>query len=281
LLRAVGAEPGWRPSPRRRRARVAPLDRLRRRGAPSLGRSRRTARFGNRTRDDPPSPECTRRRHGLRMGRSGYRGDPARRLRARVPPRRWTAPRDEVAGERFLHLQRRGPGHRPGERDGLRVLYVDWTFITATASNALLSRSGLMTVSFHESGRSLFPGRVSWPSWGRGVRRVRRSTSRWSRFPARAMAGGGTSACSAPGCVVRAGISWSASHGADGHVWVASTPFSHDHGDGRGGRLVDRMAHDTPVDGGSPRGGGLRRVPSRAASLGVDVAGGRASGGAR
>jgi acetoin utilization protein AcuC len=130
-------------------------------------------------------------------------------------------------------------------RDGLRVLYVDLDVHHGDGVQALhYDDPGVMTISFHESGRSLFPGTgfvgemgegtaagtsVNVPleplcgpeSWLAAVRAV---------VPALAAAFG-------PDVIV-------SQHGADGHVW---DPLAHlsltTTAMGEAARLVDRMAH--------------------------------------
>jgi len=130
-------------------------------------------------------------------------------------------------------------------RDGLRVLYIDLDVHHGDGVQALhYSDPGVMTISFHESGRSLFPGTgfvgemgegtaagtsVNVPleplcgpeSWLAAVRAV---------VPALAAAFG-------PDVIV-------SQHGADGHVW---DPLAHlsltTTAIGEAARLVDRMAH--------------------------------------
>jgi acetoin utilization protein AcuC len=130
-------------------------------------------------------------------------------------------------------------------RDGLRVLYVDLDVHHGDGVQALHYHDpGVMTISFHESGRSLFPGTGSVSELGEGI-----------------AAGTSVNVPLEPGCGPEA---WLASvrsvvpalaaafgpdiivsqHGSDGHAW---DPLAHlsltTTAMGEAARLIDRMAH--------------------------------------
>src|ERR1035437_8827691 len=111
-------------------------------------------------------------------------------------------------------------------RDGLRVLYVDLDVHHGDGVQTLhYSDPGVMTISFHESGRSLFPGTGSVNEMGEGI-----AAGTSVNVPALAAAFG-------PDVIV-------SQHGADAHVW---DPLAHlsltTTAMGEAARLVDRMAH--------------------------------------
>jgi acetoin utilization protein AcuC len=130
-------------------------------------------------------------------------------------------------------------------RDGLRVLYVDLDVHHGDGVQALhYADSGVLTISFHESGRTLFPGTGFINELGEG-------TAAGTSVNVPLESGCGPDAWLA---AVRAVVPSLAAafgpdlivsqHGADGHVW---DPLAHlaltTTAMGEAARLVDRMAH--------------------------------------
>ena len=130
-------------------------------------------------------------------------------------------------------------------RDGLRVLYVDLDVHHGDGVQALhYSDPGVMTISFHESGRSLFPGTGSVNEMGEGI-----AAGTSVNVPLEPMCGPepwlaavravvpALAAAFGPDVIV-------SQHGADAHVW---DPLAHlsltTTAMGDAARLVDRMAH--------------------------------------
>jgi acetoin utilization protein AcuC len=130
-------------------------------------------------------------------------------------------------------------------REGLRVLYIDLDVHHGDGVQALhYDDPAVMTISFHESGRSLFPGTGSISEMGEGTAAATSvnvplepgcGPEAWlaavrAVLPALAAAFG-------PDVIV-------SQHGADGHVW---DPLAHlsltTTAMGEAARLVDRMAH--------------------------------------
>ena len=157
-------------------------------------------------------------------------------------------------------------------RDGLRILYVDLDVHHGDGVQALHLRDpGVLTVSFHESGRSLFPGTGSVDELGEGSAAGTSvnvpleplcGPNAWlgavrSVVPALAAAFG-------PDVIV-------SQHGADGHVW---DPLAHlsltTTAMGEAARLVDRTAHRHAGGRWFATGGGgyaIYRVVPRAWAL--------------
>ena len=130
-------------------------------------------------------------------------------------------------------------------RDGLRVLYVDLDVHHGDGVQALhLADPGVLTISFHESGRSLFPGSGFVDELGEGT-----AAGTSVNVPLDALTGPDAwlaavravvwplAAAFGPDVVV-------SQHGADGHVW---DPLAHlsltTAAMGEAARLVDRVAH--------------------------------------
>ena len=264
---------------------MAPLGRVRRHCAPLFGGSGRAAGSGDRARG-----RSGLRRHARGGGRGGGRvdpgdgGDPARRRRARLPPRRWTAPRDEVAGERLLRLQRRCPGHREGEaRRAARPLRRPGRPSRRRSPGAPLRRCGrddglLPRVGPLALSRDWFRRRDG------GGERNGHLDQRTAGAAHRtgALAGRDSGACSAPGRVVRAGRDRQPARCRRARLGSAGAPFSDDDGDGRGGPTG--RSHGTSIRRGAVARDGRRRLcglPGGAARLGSDMACRGASGGAR
>jgi acetoin utilization protein AcuC len=157
-------------------------------------------------------------------------------------------------------------------RDGLRVLYVDLDVHHGDGVQALhYTDPGVVTVSFHESGRSLFPGTGFVDELGEGAAagtsvnvplEPRSGPAAWlsavrAIVPPLAAAFG-------PGIVV-------SQHGADGHAW---DPLAHlaltTTVMGEAARLVDRIAHRHASGRWLATGGGgysVYRVVPRAWAL--------------
>ncbi len=130
-------------------------------------------------------------------------------------------------------------------RDGLRVLYVDLDVHHGDGVEALFRDDpGVLTVSFHESGRYLFPGTGAAGDLGEGVAGGTMVNVPFEPFageqawlPAVASLVPLLAAAFAPDLVV-------SQHGADSHAWdplahlrVTTTAM------GEAARLVDRVAH--------------------------------------
>jgi len=129
--------------------------------------------------------------------------------------------------------------------DGLRVLYLDFDVHHGDGVQALHYRDpGVMTVSFHESGRSLFPGTGFVGELGEGS-----AAGTSINVPLEPFTGPDAwlaavravvaplAAAFEPGLIV-------SQHGSDGHVW---DPLAHlsltTTVQGEAARLVDRLAH--------------------------------------
>jgi acetoin utilization protein AcuC len=130
-------------------------------------------------------------------------------------------------------------------RDGLRVLYVDLDVHHGDGVQALHAADpGVLTVSIHESGRSLFPGTGFLDELGEGI-----AAGTSVNVPLEPLSGPeawlaavravvpALAAAFGPDVVV-------SQHGADGHVW---DPLAHlsltTTARGQAARLVDRIAH--------------------------------------
>jgi acetoin utilization protein AcuC len=130
-------------------------------------------------------------------------------------------------------------------RDGLRVLYLDFDVHHGDGVQALhYADPGVMKISFHESGRSLFPGTGFIDEVGEGM-----AAGTSINVPLEAYAGPDAwlaaveaivrplAAAFGPDIVV-------SQHGSDGHVW---DPLAHlsltTTVQGKAARLVDRIAH--------------------------------------
>ena len=166
---------------------------------------------------------------------------------------------------------------------GLRVLYVDLDMHHGDGVEAIsYADPGVLTVSFHESGRYLFPGTGFIDDLGEGAaagtvgQRAARAVHRGD-----GVAGRGACPAADPRRGVRAGRGRLAARRRHARLGPARAPAGDDDGDGGGG-AAGRSGR-APV-GGRPmaRDGRrrVRRVPGGAAGVGADVAGRGASRGA-
>ena len=130
-------------------------------------------------------------------------------------------------------------------RDGLRVLYVDLDVHHGDGVQALhVADPGVLTVSFHESGRSLFPGTGFVDELGEGT-----AAGTSVNVPLEALTGPDAWLAAVRTLVPALAASFGpdvivSQHGADGHVW---DPLGHlsltTTAMGEAARLIDRMAH--------------------------------------
>jgi acetoin utilization protein AcuC len=130
-------------------------------------------------------------------------------------------------------------------RDGLRVLYVDLDVHHGDGVQALHAADpGVLTVSFHESGRSLFPGTGFLDELGEGT-----AAGTSVNVPLEPLSGPEAWLAAVRGVVPALAAAFGpdilvSQHGADGHVW---DPLAHlsltTTAMGEAARLVDRMAH--------------------------------------
>ncbi len=130
-------------------------------------------------------------------------------------------------------------------RDGLRVLYVDLDVHHGDGVQALHAADpGVVTVSFHESGRSLFPGTGFVDELGEGT-----AAGTSVNVPLEALTGPDAWLAAVRALVPALAASFGpdvivSQHGADGHVW---DPLAHlsltTTAMGEAARLVDRMGH--------------------------------------
>jgi acetoin utilization protein AcuC len=130
-------------------------------------------------------------------------------------------------------------------RDGLRVLYVDLDVHHGDGVQALhYADPGVMTVSFHESGRSLFPGTGFVGELGEGV-----AAGTSVNVPLEPLTGpepwlGALRALIPPLAAAFGPDVVVSQHGSDGHAW---DPLAHlsltTTAMGEAARLVDRVAH--------------------------------------
>ena len=167
-------------------------------------------------------------------------------------------------------------------RDGLRVLYVDLDVHHGDGVQAIhWDDPGVLTLSFHESGRYLFPGTGGVGELGEGA-----AAGTSVNVPLEPETGEGAwlaavqvllpelAAAFGPDLIV-------SQHGADTHAWdplahlrVTTTAM------GEAARLVDRVAHrHARRTLAGDRWRRLRRVPGRATELEPRLAGGGASRG--
>ena len=129
--------------------------------------------------------------------------------------------------------------------DGLRVLYVDLDVHHGDGVQALhYSDPGVMTISFHESGRSLFPGTGFVGELGEGT-----AAGTSVNVPLEPFCGPEPWLAAVRAVVPPLAAAFGpdvivSQHGADGHVW---DPLAHlsltTTAMGEAARLVDRMAH--------------------------------------
>ena len=164
-------------------------------------------------------------------------------------------------------------------RDGLRVMYIDLDVHHGDGVQAMhWDDPGVLTISFHETGRALFPGTGDVDEVGEGVAAgtsvnvpLPPGTGERAWLAAVSLLLPELAAAFAPDLIV-------SQHGADSHAWdplahLNVTTTAH----GAAARLVDALAHRSrqrPLAGdGWWR---LRRVSGGAADLGTDLAGRRA-----
>ena len=130
-------------------------------------------------------------------------------------------------------------------RDGLRVLYIDLDVHHGDGVQALhYDDPGVMTISFHESGRSLFPGTGFVAEMGEGI-----AAGTSVNVPLEPMCGPDSWLAAVRAVVPPLAAAFGpdiivSQHGSDGHVW---DPLAHlsltTAAMGEAARLVDRMAH--------------------------------------
>jgi acetoin utilization protein AcuC len=130
-------------------------------------------------------------------------------------------------------------------RDGLRVLYVDLDVHHGDGVQALHAADpGVLTVSFHESGRSLFPGTGFVDELGEGI-----AAGTCVNVPLEPLTGPEAWLAAVRGVVPALAAAFGpdvvvSQHGADGHLW---DPLAHlsltTTAMGEAARLVDRIAH--------------------------------------
>ena len=277
LLRTVGAEPGLAPEP-------APDDELLWCHEAALPRDRE-APLGGPVRPpggrDRRRAATTRRSRGMHEAGATVAGGSIRAMEAIL--------RGDV--EHAFHpgggLHHAMPDRASGfciyddpalaiaraRRDGLRVLYVDFDVHHGDGVQAIhWDDPGVMTVSFHESGRYLFPGTGFLDELGEGTAAgTVGQRADGARDRRGGLARGRPRARPRAGRRVRAGPHRVSQHGADSHAWdplahlrVTTTAM------GEAARLVDRVAHRLrrrPL--ARDRWRRLRRVPGRAADRGA------------
>ena len=130
-------------------------------------------------------------------------------------------------------------------RDGLRVLYIDLDVHHGDGVQALhYDDPGVLTISFHESGRSLFPGTGSVGEMGEGI-----AAGTSVNVPLEPMCGPESWLAAVRAVVPALAAAFGpdvivSQHGADSHVW---DPLAHlsltTTAMGEAARLVDRVAH--------------------------------------
>jgi acetoin utilization protein AcuC len=157
-------------------------------------------------------------------------------------------------------------------RDGLRVLYVDLDVHHGDGVQALhAADAGVLTVSFHETGRSLFPGTGFVDELGEGS-----AAGTCVNVPLEPSCGPDAWLTAVRGVVPALAAAFGpdvivSQHGADGHVW---DPLAHlsltTTAMGEAARLVDRLAHRYAGGRWLATGGGgyaIYRVVPRAWAL--------------
>ncbi len=157
-------------------------------------------------------------------------------------------------------------------RDGLRVLYVDLDVHHGDGVQALHAGDpDVLTISFHETGRSLFPGTGFVDELGEG-----RAAGTCVNVPLEPMCGPDAWMAAVRGVVPAVAAAFGpdvivSQHGADGHVW---DPLAHlslsTTAMGEAARLVDRLAHRHAGGRWLATGGGgyaIYRVVPRAWAL--------------
>ena len=130
-------------------------------------------------------------------------------------------------------------------RDGLRVLYLDFDVHHGDGVQALHAADpGVLTVSFHESGRSLFPGTGFLDELGEGS-----AAGTCVNVPLEPQCGPDAWLAAVRGIAPALAAAFGpdvivSQHGADGHFW---DPLAHlsltTTAMGEAARLVDRLAH--------------------------------------
>jgi acetoin utilization protein AcuC len=130
-------------------------------------------------------------------------------------------------------------------RDGLRVLYVDLDVHHGDGVQALHAADpGVMTISVHESGRTLFPGTGFVDELGEGI-----AAGTCVNVPLEPLSDPEAWLAAVRGVVPALAAAFGpdvivSQHGADGHVW---DPLAHlcltTTAMGEAARLVDRIAH--------------------------------------
>ena len=157
-------------------------------------------------------------------------------------------------------------------REGLRVLYVDLDVHHGDGVQALhFHDPGVLTISFHESGRSLFPGTGSVDELGEGS-----AAGTSVNVPLEPLCGPDAWLAAVRSVVPTLAAAFGpdvivSQHGADGHVW---DPLAHlsltTTAMGEAARLVDRLAHRRARGRWFATGGGgyaIYRVVPRAWAL--------------
>lgn len=157
-------------------------------------------------------------------------------------------------------------------RDGLRVLYVDLDVHHGDGVQALHAGDpGVLTISFHETGRSLFPGTGFVDELGEGS-----AAGTSVNVPLEPLCGPDTWLAAVRSVVPALAAAFGpdvivSQHGADGHVW---DPLAHlsltTTAMGEAARLVDRLAHRHSGGRWLATGGGgyaIYRVVPRAWAL--------------
>jgi acetoin utilization protein AcuC len=157
-------------------------------------------------------------------------------------------------------------------RDGLRVLYVDLDVHHGDGVQALHAGDpGVLTVSFHETGRALFPGTGFVDELGRGS-----AAGTSVNVPLEPLCGPDAWIAAVRGVVPALAAAFGpdvivSQHGADGHVW---DPLAHlsltTTAMGEAARLVDGLAHRYAGGRWLSSGGGgyaIYRVVPRAWAL--------------
>ena len=157
-------------------------------------------------------------------------------------------------------------------RDGLRVLYVDLDVHHGDGVQALHAGDpGVLTISFHESGHSLFPGTGFVDELGEGT-----AAGTSVNVPLEPRCGPDAWLAAVRGVVPALAAAFGpdlivSQHGADGHVW---DPLAHlsltTTAMGEAARLVDRLAHRYAGGRWFATGGGgyaIYRVVPRAWAL--------------
>ena len=285
LLRRSGPSRGWRPSRRATTSSngcIRPTTWLRSGASRPIRPDRRRPASGRAT--IRPSPECTRQRRRLPAGRSGRwrRSCAATSSTPTTPAAGCTMPCGARASG-FCIYNDVALAIARARRDGLRVLYVDLDVHHGDGVQALHAGDpGVLTISFHETGRSLFPGTGFVDELGEG-----RAAGTCVNVPLEpivrtgCLAGGSARRRARAGCGVRAGRDRQPARRRRPRLGSAGAPLPDDDGDGRGGpagRSAGASIRRRTV--ARDRRRGICHLPRRAAGVGADVAGGCAPRGA-